>query len=221
MQTVYQNRNWLCRTFLCQDESTIKTTGKVYISLFVCFATKAVHLGKVSSFTTEACIGEISSKVGSTGCDIQWQWYEIHRGTEWTNTTQAKSGEEMEFSISNCYNSLSTMYYDPSPSSTFRRISFSNRFRLVVQIEAVLNSRPFIKINSEPSDLEPLTPGHFLIRTSISQQPCRQTFAYESFQWQEISTFATDETTISEPLDTRALKWAIDFFKVDADWSST
>ena len=41
----------------------------------------------------------------------------------------------------------------------------------VVEIEAILNSRPFSPLTSNPNDLLPLTPGYFLISSSLTSFP--------------------------------------------------
>lgn len=42
---------------------------------------------------------------------------------------------------------------------------------LLIQIEAVLNSRPLCPLSDDPSDLAVLTPGHFIIGTSLNTIP--------------------------------------------------
>ena len=52
-----------------------------------------------------------------------------------------------------------------------QRLTFEELSTLVSQIEACLNSRPLTPISSDPTDLNPLTPGHFLIGGALRAVP--------------------------------------------------
>lgn len=47
---------------------------------------------------------------------------------------------------------------------------------LVTRVEAVLNSRPLTPLTTDPSDLEYLSPGHFLIGQPLLAVPTRVSF---------------------------------------------
>ncbi|GBP93309.1 hypothetical protein EVAR_66542_1 [Eumeta japonica] len=50
-------------------------------------------------------------------------------------------------------------------------LTFEELATLFTQIEAILNSRPSSPLSSEPTDLSPLTPGHFLLGRSLISVP--------------------------------------------------
>lgn len=50
-------------------------------------------------------------------------------------------------------------------------LTFEEFYMLLVQIEAVLNSRPLMPMSTDPSDLSPLTPACFLIERSLTSIP--------------------------------------------------
>ncbi|GFT61909.1 DUF5641 domain-containing protein [Trichonephila clavipes] len=50
-------------------------------------------------------------------------------------------------------------------------LSHEEFLTLVVQIEAVLNSRPICPISNDPNDVETLTPAHFLVGSSLVAVP--------------------------------------------------
>ncbi|XP_076660689.1 uncharacterized protein LOC143364062 [Halictus rubicundus] len=52
-----------------------------------------------------------------------------------------------------------------------QRLTFEEFYTLLTQIESCLNSRPLSPLSSDPTDLNPLTPGHFLIGTALTTLP--------------------------------------------------
>ncbi|KAF2887616.1 hypothetical protein ILUMI_18557, partial [Ignelater luminosus] len=50
-------------------------------------------------------------------------------------------------------------------------LTYENFYTILTQIESVLNSRPLCPLTQDHNDLEPLTPGHFLIGSPLTSYP--------------------------------------------------
>ncbi|KAH0821040.1 hypothetical protein GEV33_001751 [Tenebrio molitor] len=68
-------------------------------------------------------------------------------------------------------------------------LSYEELYTLLTRIEAVLNSRPLCPLSNDPNDLNPITPGHFLIGeplTSMSERDLTTTRINRLTQWQRV-----------------------------------
>ncbi|GBM35911.1 hypothetical protein AVEN_244979-1 [Araneus ventricosus] len=54
-------------------------------------------------------------------------------------------------------------------------LNFEELSTLVTQIEAILNSKPLCPLLVDPTDLQPLTTGHFLVGSSLLSFPEQNT----------------------------------------------
>lgn len=55
--------------------------------------------------------------------------------------------------------------------------TFKEYYFLLVEIKGILNSRPLTALSSDPNDLAPLTPAHFLIGESL-KRPAEYNYLY-------------------------------------------
>ena len=170
-----------------------KPDDKTYVAVFVCFATKAVHLELVSSLTKEACLGALKRFTGRRGTPAR-----IYTDNA-TNFMGARndlmkleallqSNSESSITSFGTVEGLEWVMIPPRAphfgglweaavrkmKHHLRRVvgkqilTYKELLSYVVQIEAILNSRPLTPATEDPNDLAPLTPGHFLIESPIT-----------------------------------------------------
>lgn len=166
-----------------------RTILKGYMAVFVCFSTKAVHLEAVSSLSTEDFLQTLRRFIARRG--IPSIIYSDN-GTNFQGAcnklreiyTFLKSPEN-KVKISDYLNSNQISWkFIPARSPHWGGIweagvkiakyhlirvigdstlTYEQLATVLAEVEAIMNSRPLCKLSNDPSDLSPLTPGHFLI----------------------------------------------------------
>ncbi|XP_018406879.1 PREDICTED: uncharacterized protein LOC108782971 [Cyphomyrmex costatus] len=172
-------------------------SGKAYLCLFVCMATKAIHLELVSDLSTEGFLNALKRFISRRGkCDSilsdngrnfvgasnilrqlgQFLSHSDHQATivnyasdlgiswKFIPPHSPHMGGLWEANVKAVKTHLKTVINDTP-------LSFEEFYTVLTQIEAILNSRPLCPLSNSPDELEVLTPGHFLIGTSLMALP--------------------------------------------------
>ncbi|GAB0092550.1 uncharacterized protein DMENIID0001_075520 [Sergentomyia squamirostris] len=172
-------------------------TTKMYVAVFVCFITRAIHLELVSDLTAEAFLAAFRRFVARRGkcsdcfCDnagnfaagasriqeIQQSLSKKQTKDEIINGT-ASEGITFHFIPprsphfgglwETAVKSFKTHFYRIAGKDNFTQEAFTT---LLADVEACLNSRPLTPLSTDPGDLETLTPGHYLIGRPLNAIP--------------------------------------------------
>ncbi|GFS70012.1 integrase catalytic domain-containing protein [Trichonephila clavipes] len=169
--------------------------SKVYVAIFVCLATKTIHLEAVTDLTTEAFIaalkrlcarrGRISTLMSDNATNFKGAAAELNR---FINLICNKNE-----TLANYFASEAIQWkFIPPRSPNFgglweagvksfkhylyrtlvnSKITFEEFETIIIQIEGILNSRPLVPLSDNINEYEVLTPGHFIIGRPISAIP--------------------------------------------------
>lgn len=178
--------------FLSRDRNPkSKINYKIYIAVFVCFATKAVHLELVSDLTSDAFLNCFKRFIARRGkCSHLYS----DNGTNFVGAkNELKSFQQQlisQFPQVQAWavtEGITWQFIPPrsphhgglweSAVKSMKNLliktigkhilTFEEFYTVLTQVEACLNSRPISPLSNDPNDLLPLTPGHFLIGSPL------------------------------------------------------
>ncbi|CAK9800717.1 hypothetical protein ANTPLA_LOCUS7241 [Anthophora plagiata] len=180
--------------FITKDRTRSKVTLKSYACIFVCFATKATHIELATDLSTEAFLKCLNRFIARRGL---CQSIVSDNGTNFVGAKNRLSdldklirSKEHNEQITNFLSEKQIQWHLIPPQAPHfgglwesavrltkyhlnrvigeQRLTYEELYTLLTRIESCLNSRPLSPSSSDPNDLNPLTPGHFLIGTA----PC-------------------------------------------------
>lgn len=171
--------------------------SKAYISIFICFVTKAVHIELVSDLSTAAFLAALRRFIARRGCPTHMHSdngknFEGARNELHSLYKQLRDEHFVEKVYETCANKGVQWHMNPPKAPHFgglwesavriakrhlhrqlgnAMLSFEDMATVLTEIEAAMNSRPLTPLTEDPNDLSVLTPAHFLTGESLSVLP--------------------------------------------------
>jgi len=174
-----------------------KIITKSYIAIFICFATKAVHIEVVTILTTEAFLaalrhfiarrGKPKTIYSDNGTNFQGASNQLHEIYKMLHSSSqmarvqdflANEGCDWKFipphgpHIGGLWEAaVKSMKHHLRRTLGSHVATFEELCTLLTETEACLNSRPLRALSSDPFNPSYLSPGYFLIGEPLNQLP--------------------------------------------------
>ncbi|XP_050672955.1 uncharacterized protein LOC126970850 isoform X1 [Leptidea sinapis] len=170
---------------------------KVYLCLFVCFSTKAVHLEVLTDLSSDcflACLDRFTARRGlcsSLYSDCGTNFVAANKHLQDVVKFLSNNGVKTSISDGCSARGITWKFNPPSAPSMGglweagiksakyhllhvagdKSLTFEELSTLFRKVEAVMNSRPLCSLSDNPNEFEVLTAGHFLIGQSLLAVP--------------------------------------------------
>ncbi|GFW52081.1 integrase catalytic domain-containing protein [Trichonephila clavipes] len=166
--------------------------NKIYVCIFICFVSKAVHLDIVTDLTSNAFIATLKRFIFRRGkcaklysdnatnfvganIELKKMFNLVCKPDEALASYMASEGIDWKFLPPRAPN-FGGLWEAGVKSFKFYlkrvvgniRLTYEEFLTVIIQIEGMLNSRPLVPLSSDLDDLNVLTPSHFLIGRSIT-----------------------------------------------------
>ena len=183
--------------FITMKRGRGQRSHKAYLCLFICFSTKALHLEVAPDLSTDSFLNAFKRFLSRRGCcDVIWsdrgsnfigakgvlkEVYELLDTAEYKSKFQSELSEhriQWKLNVASCphfggiwessVKNVKTHLYKVVGQQVLSLDEFNT---VLVQIEALLNSRPLTFLGDDPSELQCLTPAHFLVGKPLRMLP--------------------------------------------------